>query len=121
MKNVEKMNDNALSRSIHQMKQMMDKYQFYDEVVADFKKLNALLGEAQEEKVQLAKDKDTYYNYFISAPYGIFICNKSGKYLNDNEVAASQVGYTKAELLSMSISDLAVPVPDEHGVEHFNL
>ena len=120
MKNVEKMNDNALSRSIHQMKQMMDKYRFDDEVLVEFKKLNALLGQAREEEAQLAKDKDTYYNYFISAPYGIFICNKSGKYLNVNDIAASQVGYTKRELLSMSINDLAVPIPDEQGVEHFN-
>jgi len=47
-----------------------------------------------------------YRSYVENAPYGIFVCNEKGLYVEVNEAVSSITGYSRDELLAMSITDL---------------
>ena len=66
----------------------------------------------------IAEKEATLRNYIDNAPEGIFVADAKGFYLDVNPAACAEVGYTREELLSMNIADLAPPgtLP-----EHMNL
>lgn len=109
-----------LNNAILQTEQMMENHHMETNLWEDFKKLNATLKEIQEEDLQADKGGDNFFEYFNYAPYGIFICNEDGKYLDVNEAASLQMGYSKDELLSMSIGDLMAPSALTQGLDHFS-
>ena len=47
--------------------------------------------------------------YIENAPEGVFVVDKNGQYVDVNAAACSMTGYSRKELLSMSITDLASP------------
>lgn len=55
---------------------------------------------------QLQKSEANYKHLFDQASDGIFISNPNLKFIQVNEVACKQVGYTAKELLNMSIPQL---------------
>lgn len=61
---------------------------------------------AEEEKEKILS---RYISYIENAPYGIFVIDESGKYVEVNSFAAWQTGYSKEELAKMSIKDIAAP------------
>ena len=63
--------------------------------------------------------------YVEHAPFGIFIADCAGRYLEVNPAAVTLTGYTEAELLAMTIPDLLTPrsledaqAAFQHLVEH---
>lgn len=56
----------------------------------------------------LKKSEEKYKNYIESAPDGVFVTDETGKYLEVNDAASRITGYSKEELLSMSMSDLLI-------------
>ena len=52
-----------------------------------------------------------FRNYVEAAPEGIFVANAEGRYLDVNPAACQMVGYSREELLGMSILDIARPAP----------
>lgn len=69
-----------------------------------------LIGEIVERKQienTLRENEEKYRNYVENAPYGIFICDENGDYLEINQAASIQTGYSRKELISMNILDLA--------------
>ncbi len=70
--------------------------------------------ELQNTQQQLHLTKDRYQNLFEQSSLAIFIIDPtSGKHLNVNQVAAELSGYSKEELLSMTVFDLCHP--QEHN------
>jgi len=72
----------------------------------------------KEEKIKESKTK--WQIYVENAPYGVFIVDKSGKYLDVNPMACKITEYTKEELLNMSIPDLLPLESFEFAEKHFN-
>jgi PAS domain S-box-containing protein len=58
-------------------------------------------------------------SYFEKAPYGIFITDNKGNYLEVNPQACEITGYSKEELEKMSIPDLIPKEELAHGIKHF--
>lgn len=54
----------------------------------------------------LKNERDKFAAYIESAPYGIFLVNEAGDYLEVNQAAVEITGYSKQELLQMNILDL---------------
>ncbi len=80
-------------------------------------------GEDITERVQIEKalleSNEKFHSYIEHSPVGIFIVDKTGKYCDCNPSAFEMVGYTREELLSMSMNDL-VPVHEiEKGLRSF--
>lgn len=67
----------------------------------------------------LEESKNKYKVYVENAPYGVFLADQEGNYLEVNQKASEITGYTVEELLKMNLREL---IPEEHtkkGMEHF--
>ena len=60
-----------------------------------------------------------FRNYVENAPESIFVADPQGKYIEVNPAACELVGYTRKELLSMSVPDLAPSGDADQHHEHF--
>ena len=72
----------------------------------------------QAEK-KLKKSEVKFRSYVDSAPDGIFITDENGKYVDVNPAASTITGYSKKELLNLSIPDLLQPDFIETGLKGF--
>ena len=77
--------------------------------ITDFKRSEMLLQE------NLFRSR----SYFEQAPFGIFIANSKGEYLEVNPKACELTGYSEKELTRMSIPDLLFEEAIEDGLNHF--
>jgi len=66
----------------------------------------------------LKKSESKYRSYIDNAPDGVFVSDENGKYLEVNEAACRITGYSKDEILNMSISDIS---PEETSKESIEL
>ena len=60
----------------------------------------------EHEKTRASEEK--YRTYINNAPEGVFIADSSGKYIDVNPAACKMTGYSREELLTLSISELDV-------------
>jgi len=67
----------------------------------------------------LKNSEEKYRSYVEYSPDGVFVADENGKYLEVNKAATHITGFTKEELLGMSLSDLLPPDYIEWGKEHF--
>ena len=67
----------------------------------------------------LAISEDKFKSYIENAPDGVFVTDETGKYIDVNEAACRITGYSKDELLNMSISDILPEESLEEGLFHF--
>lgn len=68
---------------------------------------------------EVCKGRERYKSYMEYAPYGIFIADRSGRYVEVNPEACKQTGYSEEELLSKSVADLLAPEDLERGLKSF--
>jgi PAS domain S-box-containing protein len=61
----------------------------------------------------------SYDAHVANAPIGIFEVNQRGEYVDVNEAACEMVGYSRDELLDMSVADLAAEQDDAEGIPAF--
>ena len=54
-----------------------------------------------------------FEEYFNAAPVGLLIYNSEGEYLDTNPATCRMLGYTREELLSLTIKNLLVPGAEE--------
>ncbi|UCV19459.1 PAS domain S-box protein [Ferribacterium limneticum] len=62
-----------------------------------------------------------FRNYVEAAPEGIFVANAEGHYLDVNPAACQLVGYSRDELLTMSIRDIAPPEEQPQHLEQYEV
>lgn len=70
-----------------------------------------------EESLRASESK--FRTYIESAPEGIFIVDHEGHYLDVNPAACRMTGYSKDELLLLTIRDIASPEDFERGFSTF--
>ncbi|ACL01794.1 PAS/PAC sensor hybrid histidine kinase [Desulfatibacillum aliphaticivorans] len=73
----------------------------------------------KQAEIDLRSSEQKYHDYISHAPYGVFVTNEQGEYLEVNGEACRQTGYSEEELLSMSILSLVPPESHEEGKAHF--
>jgi PAS domain S-box-containing protein len=74
---------------------------------------------AMENAQKHREEEARFRSYVESAPYGIFITDRSGHFIDANPAAGTITGYSRDELLTLSISDLVSPDGRERGLRHF--
>jgi PAS domain S-box-containing protein len=67
----------------------------------------------------LKEGEEKYRSYIDNAPDGVFVADENGRYLEVNLAACRITGYSKAELLSMSVIDLLPEESVETGMDQF--
>ena len=77
------------------------------------------LHERQKTQNALKKIETRHRNYIDNAPDGVFVADKYGKFIEVNEAACKLTGYTKVELLTMSIADIVSPESINSTIEDF--
>lgn len=77
-----------------------------------------LEARVEERTADLTRERDLARCYVEEAPVGIFITDETGKYTDVNPAGCELVKYSREELLSMSIGDLA---PDRERHVHLDL
>jgi PAS domain S-box-containing protein len=67
----------------------------------------------------LKKSEEKYRSYIDNAPDGVFIFDKAGRYMDVNQAACLHTGYSKKELLNMTVNDLLHEDSVEHGLNFY--
>jgi PAS domain S-box-containing protein len=62
----------------------------------------------------------TLQQYFDAAPYAIAIADKTGKYVDVNKKVTELLGYTREEMLQMTVLDVYYPEDPNKFALHFN-
>ena len=70
--------------------------------------------ETFDSRKQLERRESRFRSYVENAPYGIFIADEQGYYVDVNDAACRVTGYSRDELLSKNLIDL---IPDEYHEE----
>lgn len=68
----------------------------------------------------LKREENKFRSYIENAPYGIFIANEEGKFINVNPMACNLTGYSKDELQAKHITDLIPGEAHNLALDHFN-
>ncbi|ADL12775.1 sensor histidine kinase [Acetohalobium arabaticum] len=66
------------------------------------------ITERKKTEQTLKESEAKFRSYIDNAPYGVFVINSRGEYIEVNEAACELSGYSKEELLNMSIEDVTV-------------
>ena len=78
-----------------------------------------LLKKSADELIRvnavIRKSKEKYWSYIHNAPDGVFVTDKSGKYIEVNQALCKTTGYSIEELLKMSFLDLLTKESFEKG------
>jgi PAS domain S-box-containing protein len=75
--------------------------------------------EQMELNKAIEESEVKFRSYVDNAPHGIFITDENGKYIDVNPAACKITGYSKKELLNLSIPDLIQPDFIETGMKNF--
>ncbi len=67
----------------------------------------------------LTESERKYSSYIENAPDGVFITDESGHFLEANPAASDITGYSKDEILEMTILDLLAELSQRGGKNHF--
>ncbi len=70
-----------------------------------------------EESLQ--ENEHLLRKYLNNAPYGIFVVNSEGKFIECNPYASQMVQYQPDKILKMSIPDIVYPGFEEEALNHF--
>ena len=77
------------------------------------------ITERKRAEEALRENEERYRSYVYSAPYGVFVADEKGKYLQVNPMACKITGYDESELQQMSIPDLLPPDALDCGFNNF--
>jgi len=76
--------------------------------------------EQYRHREKLRRSEEKYRTYVDNSPVGLFVADRTGKYLDVNRAACELLGYTREELLKMSIPDLDKSGPPSENMSIFN-
>ncbi len=88
-----------------------------DTIVAIYDDVSDFIASQNE----LEEKKDNLQAYLDNAPYGIFIADKYGHYVEVNEEACRITGYEENELIGKTISDLIIEPQKQKAIDSFKL
>jgi len=88
-------------------------------IISDTALLKKSADELNRVNAALKKSEEKYRNYIENAPDGVFVTDETGRYIEVNEAACRITGYSRNELLKMSISDILSKESLEDGPAQF--
>lgn len=88
-----------------------------NEIVAIYNDVTQIM-QTQEE---LKESTNKFKQYIDKAPYGVFVADENGKYLEVNEEACNLTGFTKEELLTMDIRKITEAKDHEKAFKSFQI
>jgi PAS domain S-box-containing protein len=77
------------------------------------------ITERKEIERALRDSESRLRSYIEHAPYGLFIADENGRYLEVNPAACAVTGYDESELLNMQVGDLHLPADYAAVQGHF--
>jgi len=77
------------------------------------------ITERKRAEEALRKSEKKWRSYVQNAPFGVFITDVDGRYVEVNPAACEITGYSEEELLTMSIPDLMPPGSEQENLSHF--
>ncbi len=80
---------------------------------------NRDITKRKQAEEALARSEQKYYSYVDNSPEGIFVVDNTGHYTDVNRAACTLLGYSREEMLSMTIRDLAFPDELQQTLEQF--
>ncbi len=75
--------------------------------------------ESREAEGRLSESEARYRGYVDNAPYGVFVTDETGRYLEGNQAAAELTGYAPEELARLGIPGVVAPESREWAQQHF--
>ena len=84
------------------------------------KELRQEIATRKRSEKKLKESEEKFRIYIEKAPIGVFVADNMGRYIEVNERACQLTGYTREELLQLSISDYLSPDSAEAGLAGFN-
>jgi len=88
-------------------------------IIRDVALLKKSAADLTRVNATLKKSEKKYRSYIDNAPDGVFVVDETGRYIEVNEATCRITGYSKNELLKMSISDLLSEESLEEGMIEF--
>jgi two-component system, cell cycle sensor histidine kinase and response regulator CckA len=67
----------------------------------------------------LQESEEKFREYIEQAPDGVFVVDKTGRFIEANQASLDITGYEKEELLSLTFHDLLAEESREEGLAHF--
>jgi len=67
----------------------------------------------------LKESEEKYSSYIRNAPFGVFVVNGTGRYIEVNSSAAAITGYSREQLLEMKIQDITAQESLQSAIQHF--
>lgn len=83
-------------------------------------RLTKSLRNEERQRKELEENEQRFRSYIASSPFGIFVCDESGRFVDVNRKACEISGFSEEELLSRSIPDILAPEQVAGGLEFFN-
>jgi PAS domain S-box-containing protein/putative nucleotidyltransferase with HDIG domain len=77
------------------------------------------ITERKRAEEALRGSEARYRGYVDTAPYGVFVSDEKGRYLEVNQAAADLTGYAQEELVQLGIADVVAPQSRDWGRRHF--
>ena len=77
------------------------------------------ITERKRAEEALKQSEEKYRTYVENSPLGIFIANAEARYIDVNQAACRMLGYTRQELLKLSIPEIASPDLPPEDLESF--
>jgi len=81
--------------------------------------INRMIEFRKKAEKSLNESEEKFRSYIEKAPYGIFVADKNGYYVDVNETACIITGYSRAELLSKNLVELTPPEDHLFAKKHF--
>lgn len=72
-----------------------------------------------EAERALQESEAKYSSYIENSPYGVFVVSEDGRYIEVNSSAVAITGYSREQLLRMSILDITAPESIKSAQQHF--
>jgi len=105
---------------LHKVNIFIDLFNKKQTIIRKAAKLEKSAYELAKTNDALVKSERKYQSYIDTAPDGVFVADETGRYLEVNKAACRITGYTKDELLNMTISDIMPEESVVEGLAHFN-
>ncbi len=84
----------------------IDLYNQKHTIISNIRALKSQADELSNVNDALRKSEEKYKSYIDNAPDGVFISDENGKYIEVNKAACVITGYSKEELLNLSLPDV---------------
>ncbi|MGM0379760.1 MAG: diguanylate cyclase domain-containing protein [Bacillota bacterium] len=81
--------------------------------------INNVLQKTQMYFEKLKSSEEKFKSYIKNAPYGVFIANEKGDYIEVNKSACEITEYSEKELLNLSITELVQDEYTKKAINHF--